>query len=173
MRIRDVKCLLLAFAVGLAAGIPLSAGEADPWGQLRGLIGNWEAVATKEGVAGHTTFSFDLGERVILRRNRAEYPPKPGEKAGSVHEDLMVIYRQGASAPLRAIYFDTEGHTIHYTLSFPEDRIVFDSEAAPGAPRFRLVYEKREKGKMHVTFLVAPPGGRLSPYAEGDLEQRP
>ena len=38
----------------------------------------------------------------------------------------MIVYNDGAP---RAIYFDSEGHVIRYTVSFPsKDVAVFDSE---------------------------------------------
>ena len=43
--------------------------------------------------------------------------------------------------PLKAIYFDNEGHVIHYDVSTPDSTTaIFLSETSPSAPQFRLVY---------------------------------
>jgi hypothetical protein len=72
----------------------------------------------------------------------------------------MVIYRGDGSAPTKAIYFDNEGHVIHYTASFSDDKqtLVFVSEAAKSTPRFRLSYKKGERGSVGIKFEIAPPG---------------
>ena len=76
-------------------------------------------------------------------------------RTGAAHDDLMVIYLDPGP---RAIYFDSEGHTIHYRLSFPAaESAVFDSEPAPG-PAYRLSYWM-EKGVLNGKFEV---GGK--PY---------
>ncbi len=64
----------------------------------------------------------------------------PDYASGAQHDDLMIIYA-GYRRALRAIYFDTEGHVIRYSLSFPApDRVVFESESGPPGPRYRLTY---------------------------------
>ena len=58
--------------------------------------------------------------------------------------------------PLKAIYFDNEGHVIHYDVSTPTPTTVtFLSDPATPAPQFRLVYEKKDsvmfgKFQMHM-----------------------
>jgi hypothetical protein len=51
------------------------------------------------------------------------------------------------------MYFDTEGHVIRYTVSFPSaDAAVFDSAGSPG-PRYRLSYQlagEKLNGKFEV-----------------------
>ena len=44
--------------------------------------------------------------------------------------------------PLKAIYFDNEGHVIHYNVTNPTPTTaVFLSDAAQPGPQFRLTYE--------------------------------
>ena len=53
----------------------------------------------------------------------------------------MIVYLDSPTTPPRAIYFDTEGHVIRYTLSFPEtNRVVFESESGQPGPEYRLTY---------------------------------
>jgi len=95
----------------------------NSWDQLQFLIGSWSSPVSGQpgqGVSGSTTFSFDLDKKVIERKSRAEFAPGPGETKGQFHDDLLVIYQQPGETQFRAIYFDNEGHVIHYSLSFPE-----------------------------------------------------
>ena len=86
----------------------------------------------------------------------------------------MIVYPEGA-AP-RAIYFDNEGHVIHYTAEFAEggDRIVFTSETEVSSPRFRLTYSKLGPGKVAIRFEIAPPGkpDAFSPYIEATARRK-
>jgi len=105
----------------------------------------------------------------MVRRNRAEYAPKAGEKAGLVHEDLLMINRPLGEQLFRAIDFDNEEHVIRYTVSFPSNQrtVVFDSEVVEKSPRFRLIDEMATGRALSVEFLVAPPGGELKSYTKG------
>lgn len=56
----------------------------DPWARWQFLLGKWTASglgAPGEAVGGFS-FAYDLGGKILVRRNRADYPPKPGEKTG-------------------------------------------------------------------------------------------
>jgi hypothetical protein len=106
----------------LAAGL-LPAQTAPKWDQFQFMIGKWKADT------GNFSFEPDLNGQILLRRNVNNTP-------GQKHDDLMVVYLEGGP---KAIYFDTEGHTIRYNISFPaKNAAVFDSEG-PG-PKYRLSY---------------------------------
>ena len=144
----------------------------DAWEHLAFLIGSWSSPvsgAPGEGVSGSTTFTYDLDQRIIVRRSRAEFAPQPGETKGLVHDDLLIIYQQPSEKALRAIYFDNEGHIIHYTLEFPDGRraVVFESEASQVSPRARLVYEMTADNTLEIEFSVAAPGGELLSHVKG------
>ena len=148
----------------------------DSWGQLQFLIGSWSSPVSGQpgqGVSGSTTFSYDLEKNIIVRKSRAEFAPEPGETKGLVHEDLLVIYQQPAESQFRAIYFDNEGHIIHYALTFPDKQpgVVFESEASPNSPRARLVYQTTEAGDLVTEFFVAAPGGQLLSHAKGIVKR--
>jgi len=176
--LRGMGLLILAVLAGLAAGsVGLSGQEKDPWAPLRFLLGRWEGTGSGqpgEVALGSSTFVFDLDGKVIVRWNRAEYAPKPGEKSGAAHKDLLVIYRQSVDGRFRAAYFDNEGHVISYDISFPakEPSVVFESEASEKAPRFRLVYELAKDGILSVEFFIAPPGGEFKSYVKGTLKRK-
>jgi len=63
---------------GLAVAAP-----ADPFAGLAFLVGEWTAVGgggkPGEAVRGGFTLLRDLGGAVLVRRNHAEYAPRPGE----------------------------------------------------------------------------------------------
>src|SRR5512135_185157 len=112
----------------------------NTWDKLQFLLGDWSSPVSGQpgqGVSGSTTFTYDLDQKIIVRRSRAEFAPAPGETQGLVHIDLLIIYQQPGEKDLRAIYFDNEGHIIHYNLLFPDDRcaVVFESQASEFSPR--------------------------------------
>ena len=171
---RSYVALLVILAVSLICSyVHAQEGKAgDPWARFQFLIGTWSGTgAGKPGEIsmGKTSFSFDLDKNVMVRKNRVEIAPKAGEAKGSVHEDLMIIYRRPGETAPRAIYFENEGHTIEYVASFPEKEpsVVFESKGAEKMPAFRLVYEMTPAGELSIEFLIAPPGGEFRSYTKG------
>ncbi len=148
-----------------------------PWKPYRFLVGEWTGEGGGEPGKGSGRFSFDwdLQEKVLVRRNRAEYPAAQGRPAFS-HEDLMVIYRADRGGPTKAIYFDSEDHVINYAVTFSDDRrtLTFLSDAVPAAPRFRLSYTKDQDDSMRIKFEIAPPGkpGGFKTYLEGNARRQ-
>ncbi len=148
--------------------------KADPWAPLSFLVGRWTGVGSGkpgEAISGGTTFELRLDGKVLLRDNRAEYAAAEPGKPNVVHSDLMVIYPDGGG--FRADYFDSEGHVIHYAVSFPEPgkAVVFETDPGGKGPRFRLVYGAAPDGSLTVDFLIAPPGGEFKSYVKGALKR--
>jgi len=147
----------------IALGVATSARAAPDWKSLDWLIGAWTATGggADQGVGG---FSFvrDAGGQVLVRRNFADYPAQNGRPA-SRHEDLMVISREPAG--LRAAYWDSEGHVIHYDVATPADGAVSFLSTDAAGPRFRLSYRRTPRG-LDGAFEVAPPDqpARFAPY---------
>ncbi len=173
MRRAWTLCLALCF-LGFPAQKGMDAGNWDAW---RFLIGEWTAEGGGEPGQGTGTFSFslELQGKILLRKNRSDYPATKDHPAYS-HEDLMVIYPQPGEAATRAIYFDSEGHVIHYAAEFSEDKkaLTFLSDAEPSAPRFRLTYTKDRDQALTIKFEIAPPGKPYSftTYVEGIARRR-
>jgi hypothetical protein len=154
-----ITLLMLA----LSSPTAMAAG----WDGIDYLVGEW--VADGGGQAGAPTgsfsFHYDAGGKVLTRHNVADYPAMNGKPA-SHHEDLLVVYRESESGPLLAVYFDSEGHVIHYAVDAAADGTArFVSEAQGSGPRFRLTYKKSGDDGVVGDFEIAPPGqAEFKPY---------
>ena len=180
MRIRTTLAATVLVAVLMSFPAAAQTPNApDPWAPLRFLLGSWSAASGSgqpgEAVAGSVSFALELGGGVLVRRNRTEYAPKPGAKEGAVHEDLLVIYREPGEDGFRALYWDNEGHVIHYRVSIPSrpNVVMFESEGPDKGPRFRLVHELASDGQLATEFAIAPPGGDFKTYVKGTVRRKP
>lgn len=172
--------LPLAFAilaVSLSSRQSLAQQPKEPnWDSFRFLLGEWVGEGTGapgEG-SGSFSFTFDLQGKTLVRKNSADYPAIKDKQAYS-HTDLMVIYRE-ADDSLKAIYFDNEGHVIHYAVNFSKDQntLTFLSDPSPTSPRFRFIYSKAAPDKLKLEFDIAPPGKpeAFSKYVEGSAHRK-
>ncbi len=65
---------------------------------------------------------------------------------------MLYIYQDAPGQPYKAIYFDNEGHVMHYDVSIPSrTSVVFLST------QFRLSYELKGS-TMYGKFQMRPPG---------------
>jgi len=155
--------LLLVLATLLLLINPVLAQKAptNSLDDLRILIGDWEGVGGGGPGSGKGIFSFifDLQNKAIVRKNHAEYPASSAHPAVK-HDDLMVIYLDGASNQIRANYFDSEGQQIIYQVipSSDHEAVTFLSDASESQPRYRLSYRKLKDGTLSGKFEIAPPG---------------
>lgn len=142
-----------------AAALPQSTPKND-WADWDFLLGEWTAAGSSGVPGSASTGSFtlapDLGGKILLRRNHAEYPPANG-RPGIVHDDLMIVYRENGAT--KAFYDDNEGHVIRYNVSFSPDKkkITLLSEKAAGAPQNRLTYEDVQPDTVKLSFEIATP----------------
>jgi hypothetical protein len=163
--------------VALATGAAATSVDDDAWKPYEFLIGEWVGEGGGQPGQGSGRFSFarELQGKVLVRRNRAEFPAAQGRPA-LTHEDLMVTYQPDASGSSKAIYFDSEGHVINYaaTLSDQGRTLTFVSDAAAGAPRFRLSYTKIGDDRVTIKFEIAPPGkpDEFKTYLEGGAHRQ-
>lgn len=139
----------------------LSATAEDPWKDLSFLEGTWDAhtQSGSAGAQGNGTYTFkaELNHQLLARHS--ELSNCKGPKAYDCkHSDLLYIYREAHGQPLSAIYFDNEGHVIHYTVSTPEaTTALFVSEASRSGPQFQLIYQLKD-GVMSGKFQMRMPG---------------
>jgi hypothetical protein len=138
------------------------------WDNWSWLIGAWKGEGSGKPGQGEGTFafSFDLNGEVILRRSHSEYPASQNRQA-VVHDDLMIVYHDQSGNPDKAIYFDNEGHTINYTVSFGEKSIILKSEKSGNNPVFRLVYTLLDNDKVNTSFDMSQDGETFSTYIQG------
>jgi hypothetical protein len=150
------------------------APQQGPMAFLILLEGEWIGEGTGqpgEGTGG-CTFRFELGGKAFVRRNWADYPATK-ERPAFRHDDLLV----GSATPagVRAVYWDSEGHRIDYTVSSPEPGVAgFLGDTQAGAPRLRLTYRMSGKDALSLVFDIAPPGQSeaFKPYIQAKLRRK-
>jgi len=171
---RFFQKLLIGFTLLIIANSSVRADE-DHWQPFHFLIGEWVGEGKEGQGTGRFSLMPDLGGKILVRRNHAELPAGNGRPAG-VHDDLMVIYKSQDGKSFKAIYFDSEDHVINYTVTFPRNNrqmLTFLSDAAPGAPRFRLTYQKEGDDRIGIKFEIAPPGkAEFKTYLEGKAKKK-
>jgi hypothetical protein len=154
----------------IAAATVLSAQAPDAFAPLRFLVGTWQGEDGKgtPGTASRGSFTLaeDLGGKVLVRRNFAEYPAQGGKPAFR-HDDLMTVYAEGGQ--LKALYVDNEGHVIHYAVAKAGDGVVLQSDG-PG-PRFRNTFLPKGADQVLIRFEIAPPGKDFTPYIEATAKR--
>jgi hypothetical protein len=134
---------------------------ADPWKALRFLLGTWEAKtqggSAEAAASGAYTFRLELRGHVLARHSASAGCSGPAD-FDCEHGDLLYLYQDAAGEALKAIYFDNEGHVIHYGVTTPApNTAVLVSDASPNGPQYRLTYEL--KGAVMLgKFQVRMPG---------------
>lgn len=155
---------LLTYLLPLFLAVPLYAqsvsSATNQWSSLSFLEGTWDAKATGNGGAaamGSYTFRLELRDHILSRHGDLSQCKGPST-FDCEHSDLLYIYRDAPTQPLKAIYFDNEGHVIHYSVSTPSPTsAVFLSDNSQPGPQFRLAYEL--KGEiMYGTFQIRMTG---------------
>ncbi|MGO9231334.1 MAG: hypothetical protein ACLQKA_19260 [Bryobacteraceae bacterium] len=109
----------LALLAALFLPAVLTAGD---WGPVQFLVGRWTGEGGGEPGAGSGAFTLapDLQGKILVRKSFAAYPAA-ADRPAFRHDDLIVVYRDGPSAELRAMYWDNEGHVIAYTVKPASD----------------------------------------------------
>ena len=132
--------------------------QSTRWKDFGFLLGTWEGMgsgAPGQG-AGGFTFATELQGTILVRRSRADYPATK-DKAAYSHEDLTIVTRETAG-DMKAVYFDNEGHIIHYLVQARGDSVIFLSDTSSATPRYRLTYLRTAPETLKITFDIAPPG---------------
>lgn len=143
-------------------------GQQNTWDKWNWLIGEWKGEGSGQPGQGGGTFSFNpgLNDKVLIRKSHSEY--KSGENNPAlVHDDLMIIYPDNNGSGEKAVYFDNEGHTIFYTISYSDKSIVLTSDKIPDLPTFRLVYTLIDDQTVNTRFEMSRNNEHFIPYIEG------
>lgn len=176
------RALSAVAAMVILSGSPFAAAQAGPpadaWGPYRFLIGTWKGEGTGDPGTGEgtATFRLDLDDHILVRTATTHYPAT-AERPAFSHEDRMVIFRDGPGEPMRASYWDNEGHAIEYDVSPSADgkRVTFITNGTHDRPRFRLVYTNVDPSTVDVTFEIAPPDAPdgFKMYTKGRTKRAP
>ncbi len=144
------------------------AQQAPAWEKWSWLIGEFSGEGSGKPGTGGGTFSFtpDLDNHVLIRKSHSEYPATQNKPA-IIHNDLMVVYTNYTGNPSKAIYFDNEGHTINYAVTYAEKQVILLSEKIQGVPLFRLTYSLLDANKVSTKFEMAQDGENFFTYIEG------
>jgi hypothetical protein len=155
---RILPLLLVTMAV-LAQTAPSSSTSS--WKSLSFLHGTWEAKVTggqNVSSTGIYTFATELGDHILVRRSTNDPGCKGPVNFDCDHGDLLYVYQDAPGQPLKAIYFDNEGHVIHYDVSTPDaTTAIFVSDSSQQGPQFRLTYELKG-AVMSGKFQMRMPG---------------
>ncbi len=137
MTIKNLVCAAVFCGTAMVA-------QDRPWKPLAFLIGTWDAKtegASAAAATGAYSFRSELKDHVLARHSSSAGCKGPVD-FDCDHSDILYIYQDAPAQAYQAIYFDNEGHTIHYDVSSPAPNtaIFLSSPSQPG-PEYRLAYE--------------------------------
>jgi hypothetical protein len=166
---RSLAVLIATVAIQTLA---IAQAPADPLSPLDFLLGTWSAKtdapasSANAQTTGTYTFRRDLNGHALIRSSSADTCKAPAAFDCAHHDQLTIFADPNALAvhksSLLALYLDSEGHVIYYTISTPDPHtVIFNSQNAPTQPKFRLVYHLEGDGPraiMSGKFQMATPG---------------
>ena len=164
--------IVLGAAAMLYAQQPSPATPNDPLSSLDFLLGTWSAktdtTASSAGAQGTGTYTFrrDLNGHALVRSSSSDNCKGPANFDCAHHDQLTIFADPNAVAmhksSLLALYLDSEGHVIYYTISTPDAHTaIFNSQSLSSSPKFRLIYHLEGDGAkaiMSGKFQMASPG---------------
>jgi len=146
--------------------------QQSSWINWNWLLGEWQGEGSgKPGEGDGTfTFAFELDKKVIVRKSSTEFPATEN-KPKFVYEDLMIVYLDYTGNPTNAIYFNSEGHTLNYSISYLENTITLISEKIPNVPIFRLTYTLIDDNTVNTKFEMSMDGEQFMTHIEGNSKK--
>jgi hypothetical protein len=157
--------LTIVFCGMIATGF---SQQKPSWDQWSWLTGEWIGEGSGKPGDGGGTFSFktDLDQNILVRKSHSEYPAT-ANKPQVIHDDLMVVYPDFSGNPAKAIYFDNEGHTINYSITYSDKSIILTSDKIPNVPIFKLTYSLIDNETVNTKFEMSQDGVKFFTYIEG------
>jgi hypothetical protein len=160
---RRAAATFVVLAASCLLAQPPAPGAADPLKSLSFLEGEWSAAtpggANGPSVIGAYTFRKELAGHILARHSSSASCKGPAD-FDCDHGDLLYVYFDGPAQALKAIYFDNEGHVIHYKVSTPtSSSVIFLSDPSVPGPQFRLTYNLKDT-VMAGKFQMQMPGQR-------------
>ena len=141
--IRVYSVLAAVFVLCFAVMAQTSNDTSDSFRALGFLEGTWDANVQNNSavtLSGRYTFERELGGHILARHSTSDPACTAPANFDCKHGDLLYVFQDGPGLPLKAIYFDNEGHVIHYDVTTPtQTSVVFLSSPSQG-PQFRLTY---------------------------------
>jgi hypothetical protein len=130
----------------------------NPWEKWNYLVGEWVGEGNGQPGQGVGKFSFqtDLDGKILVRKSQTIFPAT-AKSAETKHTDLLIIYPGSDVNSQEAIYFDNEGHTIKYNVSFREKSIVLTSTVNQNMPGFRFSYTAIDDKTVSMSFEMSSP----------------
>ena len=153
-------CALMLALSAVAQNTPQP--HSDPFQPISFLVGTWEARTINNPsvtAVGAYTFRTELNGHIVARHSIGDTAKCEGPADFNCeHSDMLYIYADAPGQPLHAIYFDNEGHVIHYAVTAPTPTSAeFLSDPQQRGPQFRLFYELKDK-VMSGKFQMRMPG---------------
>lgn len=161
------KIFLIGVLFLFAGGICFSQNNSSI-SNFQWLIGEWKGEGSGKPGQGEGSFSFqfDLDSKILKRKSHTEFPSNNNSPA--IHEDLMILYSDFSGGLSNAIYFDSEGHIINYSVTTSDTSIIFLSERiAVDIPIFKLTYTLLDKNTVNTKFEMSQDGNTFTTYIEG------
>jgi len=181
--------VIWAAALGLASAVSTQPAERSRRERLPGerpppafapqwdaFVGRWRGEGDGlpwHGVGGAAIFAYELDGRVLTRRSVVDYPGEAGRE-GVHHEDLIQVYPAPGGIDAEAMYYDNEGHVIHYAATWTSDArtLVLQSLSEEDAPRYRQTWRFEDDDTLRLDFDVAGPGSaEFTHCASGTLRR--
>ncbi len=131
-------------------------------GSLDFLLGTWTAEAAPNAKpVGSYVFERELDGRILARHATTDVGCADPASTACAHRDLFYVFQDSAGAPLKAIFFDSDGHVLRYDVDIKHvggtngmrDYATFLSELSALGPRYRLSYERNTDTFTHKTSL--------------------
>ena len=142
----------------------VNAQQTDRWENWKSLIGDWLGEGSGEpgDGSGSFSFTFDLEQNILVRKHNYVYIK---DKAYLVFNDMTIIYLVNGT-PSKAIFFDSEGYSRNYTISYSGKTITLISEKIPQMPTFRITYTLIDDANVIYRYEISRDGVNYITYVE-------